>query len=248
LPTRVRGKYFTKEIDSDPILHIFSSQPFFDTPQTCRFDQEYTFETGGLLFSSFITIYSFTPQESATKQTHGTRSTPSIVCAAIQRFQNIRFVSFYGDKVMANNLMRFNPFGDLTRFEPWKNFEEMFKDFRLTPSWNAMEAEPRIKMDVTESDNAYTVKADIPGVSKDDIKVTVEGNQVCINVEVKKEKEEKKEGNVIRSERYFGSQYRSFTLGQDVDDTKADAKYNNGVLELTLPKKPGKASKQLSIN
>lgn len=148
---------------------------------------------------------------------------------------------------MANNLMRFNPFGDLTRFEPWKNFDEMFKDFRLAPSWGAMEAEPRIKMDVTESDKAYTVKADIPGVSKEDIKVTVEGNQVAISVEVKKEKEEKKEGSVIRSERYFGRQYRSFTLGQEVDDAKAEAKYTDGVLELTLPKKPGKSTRQLNI-
>ncbi len=149
---------------------------------------------------------------------------------------------------MANNLMRFNPFSDLTRFEPWKNLEEMFKDFRLAPTLGAMEGEPRIKMDVTETDTNYTVKADIPGVSKEDIKVTVEGNQVAINVEVKKEKEEKKEGNLIRSERYYGRQYRSFTLGQDVDDTKAEAKYTDGVLELTLPKKPGKSSKQLSIS
>ncbi|RJX30159.1 MAG: Hsp20/alpha crystallin family protein [Oxalobacter sp.] len=149
---------------------------------------------------------------------------------------------------MANNLMRFNPFGDLSRFEPWKNFEEMFKDFRLAPSWGAMEAEPRIKIDVNETDKDYTVKADIPGVNKEDIKVTVEGNQVSISVEVKKEKEEKKEGTVIRSERYFGRQFRSFTLGQDVDDGKASAKYSNGVLELNLPKKPGKSTKQLDIS
>ena len=125
---------------------------------------------------------------------------------------------------------------------------EMFKDFRLAPSWGAVEGEPRIKMDVTETDKAYTVKADIPGVNKEDIKVTVEGNQVSISVEVKKEQEEKKDGNVIRSERYYGRQYRSFALGQDVDDSTAEAKYNNGVLELTLPKKAGKASKQLSVS
>lgn len=149
---------------------------------------------------------------------------------------------------MARNLMRFNSFGDISRFEPMKNFEEMFKDFRLMPSWSSMEAEPRIKMDVTETDGAYQVKADIPGVNKEDIKVTIDGNQVSINVEVKKEQEEKKEGNVIRSERYYGQQFRSFTLSQEVDDTKAEAKYNNGVLELNLPKKPGIASKQISVS
>ncbi|MEA5098020.1 MAG: Hsp20/alpha crystallin family protein [Burkholderiaceae bacterium] len=149
---------------------------------------------------------------------------------------------------MARNLMRFNPFGDIARFEPMKGFEDMFKDFRLMPSWGSMEAEPRIKIDVTENDSAYQVKADIPGVNKDDIKVTIDGNQVSINVEVKKEKEEKKEGNVIRSERYYGQQYRSFTLAQDVDEAKAEAKYNNGVLELSLPKKAGTASKQIAIS
>lgn len=148
---------------------------------------------------------------------------------------------------MANNLMRFNPFGDLSRFEPLKNIEEIFKDFRLAPSWGSIEAEPRIKMDVTETDKAYSVKANIPGVSKEDIKVTVEGNQVSITVEVKKETEEKKEGNVIRSERYLGRQFRSFTLGQDIDDANAEAKYQNGVLELTLPKKASAKTKSLTI-
>jgi HSP20 family protein len=149
---------------------------------------------------------------------------------------------------MANNLMRFNPFGDLSRFEPWKNFEEMFRDFRLAPAWGGMDAEPRIKMDVSETDKEYTVKADIPGVKKEDIKVSIEGNQVSIHVEVKKESEEKKEGSVIRSERYYGRQFRSFSLGQEVDDANAVAKYADGVLELTLPKKPGKASKLLNIS
>ena len=149
---------------------------------------------------------------------------------------------------MANNLMRFNPFGDLSRMEPWKNVEDMFRDFRVAPNWGGMEAEPRIKMDVSETDKEYTVKADIPGVRKEDIKVTIEGNQVSINVEVKKESEEKKEGNLIRSERYYGRQFRSFSLAQDVDDAKSTAKYTDGVLELTLPKKAGKTTKQLSIN
>lgn len=149
---------------------------------------------------------------------------------------------------MANNLMRFNPFSELSRLEPWKNFDEIFKDFRLAPSWGAVEGEPRIKIDVTETEPAYEVKADIPGVSKEDIKVTVDGNQVSISVEVKKESEETKAGNIIRAERYYGRQYRSFSLAQDVDEAHAEAKYSNGVLELTLPKKAGKPSKQLNIS
>ena len=76
----------------------------------------------------------------------------------------------------------------------------------------------------------------------------IDGNQVSISAEIKKESEEKSDGNVISSERYYGKQYRSFSLAHDIDDKKAKAQYNNGVLELTLPKKSGSSSKQLTIN
>ena len=144
------------------------------------------------------------------------------------------------------NIMRFDPFGDIARLDPFRNIDDLLKDFRLTPTLRGVESEPRIRMDVSETDQAYLVKAEIPGVKKDDIKVAIEGNQVSITAEVKKE-EEKKSGNMIRGERYYGQQYRSFTLPQEVDDTKADAKYQDGMLELTLPKKPGTGSKQLAI-
>lgn len=144
------------------------------------------------------------------------------------------------------NMMRFDPFGDIARFEPFRNMEEFFKDFRMTPAWRGLEAEPRIRMDVSETDQAYMVKAEIPGVKKDDIKVAIEGNQVSLSAEVREEKDQKSE-NMIRSERYYGQQYRSFSLPQEVDDTKAEAKYHDGILELTLPKKPGTGRKQLSI-
>jgi len=148
---------------------------------------------------------------------------------------------------MANNLMRFNPFSEMARFEPFRDFDEMLNNFRMAPSWANMGAEPRIRLDVNETENAYMIKADIPGVSKDDIKVNIEGNQVTIQTEMKKEQEEKKEGKVVRSERYYGQQSRSFMLDQDVDDSKAEAKYQDGVLQLTLPKKPGSTKKQLTI-
>jgi HSP20 family protein len=147
---------------------------------------------------------------------------------------------------MAGNLMRFDPCGDIARFEPFRNIDEMFKDFRMMPGMRGMEAEPRIRMDMSETDQAYIVKAEIPGVKKEDIKVAIDGNEVSISAEVQR-KEEQKEGSMLRSERYYGQQYRSFALPQDVDDEKAEAKYQDGILELTLPKKPGTGSKQLSI-
>lgn len=148
---------------------------------------------------------------------------------------------------MANNL-RIAPFGELSRFEPFRNLDEIFNSFRMMPSWSNMEiVEPKIKIDVEETDDAYMVKADAPGVAKEDIRVSIEGNLVSIEFEVKKETEEKKEGKVIRCERYVGQQSRSFSLAQDVDESRAEAKYTDGVLQLTLPKKPGSAKKMLAI-
>lgn len=143
-------------------------------------------------------------------------------------------------------LKRFDPFSEMTRFEPFRNMDEFFNDLRMVPGWRGLEAEPRIRVDVAETEQAYTLKAEIPGVNKDDIKVAVEGNQVTLTAEVRQEKDEKT-GNTLRSERYFGVQTRSFTLPQDVDDANAQATYKDGILELTLPKKPGTARRQLQI-
>ncbi len=150
---------------------------------------------------------------------------------------------------MANNLRRIAPFGELSRFEPFRNLDEIFNSFRMMPSLGNMDVvEPKIRIDVNETDDAYIVKADAPGVSKEDIQVGVEGNQVTIEFEIKKETEEKEEGKIIRSERYVGRQSRSFSLAQDVDESKAEARYTDGVLQLTLPKKPGSSKKMLSIS
>lgn len=147
---------------------------------------------------------------------------------------------------MANNLMRFDPFTEIARFDPFSNLDDVFKDLRVAPAWRGVEAAPRIRMDMTETDKEYTVKAEIPGVKKDEIKVSIVGNQVSISAEVRKE-EDKKEGNMMRSERYYGQQFRSFTLPEEVDEATSVAKYNDGILELTLPKKPGTGVKQLAI-
>ena len=149
---------------------------------------------------------------------------------------------------MANNLSNFNPFNEISRFEPLRNLDEFFNNYRLSSPWSSWEPEQRIKIDVSETEDAYLVKADAPGVPKEDIKVTVEGNFVTIEFEVKKENEQQDEGKTVRSERYYGVQSRSFALAQDVDETKAEATYKDGVLELKLPKKPGSARTQLTIS
>jgi HSP20 family protein len=143
------------------------------------------------------------------------------------------------------NITRFDPFGELTRFDPFQDLDDVFRFPRNL--WRAAPAEPQIKMDVSEDEKTYRVKAEIPGVSKEDIKVSIDGNEVSISAEVKKEKEEKKGETVIRSERYYGKQFRGFTLQQGVDEGKAEAKYDNGVLELTLPKKQPGSARQVAV-
>jgi HSP20 family protein len=137
-----------------------------------------------------------------------------------------------------SNVTAYVPFAD-------SGFDELFRGF-LRPV-RVEKAPAAIKMDVTEQENAYVVKAEIPGVAKEDIQVSIEGNQVTIGAEVKREKEVKDGERVLRGERYFGSVYRAFTLPVEVDETASNAKYENGVLELTLTKKPANAGRKLTI-
>lgn len=148
---------------------------------------------------------------------------------------------------MANHLTRFDPFSDITRFEALNGIEDWFRDFQLRPALRDWNVEPRIKLDVSETDVAYTVKAEIPGVKKEDIKVDVEGGVVSITAELKHESEVKT-GKLLRTERSYGVQRRSFTLAHDIDDTKVVASYADGVLSLSLPKKSGKESKHIPIS
>jgi HSP20 family protein len=142
------------------------------------------------------------------------------------------------------NLARFDPFS-LARFDPFREFDDVF---RLPRSLlRGMPEEPQIKMDVSEDDKAFCVKAEIPGVAKDDIKVSIDGDRVSISAEVRKEKEEKKGETVIRSERYYGTQFRGFTVAHAIDPAKAEAKYENGILQLTLPKKDPSSAKEIAI-
>lgn len=136
---------------------------------------------------------------------------------------------------------------NLTRLDP---FDDLFRGFFVRPveMGNSTPAQaPSIKMDVRENGDAFQVHAELPGVKKEDIHVTIDGNLVSISAEVKQEREVKEGERTLRSERYFGKVSRSFQLAQDIDDGKAAAKFSDGVLELTLPKRAATASKRLAI-
>ena len=104
-----------------------------------------------------------------------------------------------------------------------------------------------MKVDVAEKNGHYTVAAELPGVRKEDIQVTIDGAEVTLAAEVKREKEVAKDERVLHTERSYGKVTRSFTLPQEVDEAKAEAKFRDGVLELTLPKKAAAARKQVTI-
>lgn len=127
--------------------------------------------------------------------------------------------------------------------------DDFFKGYFVRPMRYSgdMPEMQMIKMDVKEGEKDYTVHAELPGVGKDDIHVTIEGNTVAITAEVKKNSEQKEGDKVLRSERFYGKVYRSFALGQEVDEGAARAKFENGVLELVLPKKAATSARKLAI-
>jgi HSP20 family protein len=139
---------------------------------------------------------------------------------------------------------------NITRFNP---LEDAFENlFRGVPVWlpnpeTRAPAPTQFRMDVTENDKEYQVLAELPGVKKEEISITINGNEVTVSAEVKHEKDVNGE-TVLRAERYYGKIQRAFALGQEVDEATAQAKYNDGVLELTLPKKTVAAAKRLAVH
>jgi HSP20 family protein len=139
------------------------------------------------------------------------------------------------------NITRFDPFNELV--------DDFFKGFFVRPvAYEGRDALlPRMKVDVAEKNGHYLVSAELPGVRKEDIQVTIDGAEVTLAAEVKREKEVTEDERVLHSERAFGKVSRSFSLPQEVDEARAEAKFRDGVLELTLPKKAAAARKQVTI-
>lgn len=138
------------------------------------------------------------------------------------------------------NITRYDPFSDV--------FDDFLKGFFVRPIGFEIE-EPlrRVKIDVAEQNGEYKVLAELPGVKKDDIKVAIDGDEVSITAETRVERDAKDGERLLHSERTVGKVSRAFRLGQEIDEVRASAKYSDGVLELTLPKKATAAAKQLTI-
>ena len=131
-------------------------------------------------------------------------------------------------------------------------FDELFKDvapgFFIKPlHGDPLPVASQIRIDVSENDKEFAVHAEIPGVSKEDIQVSVDGNTVTLHAEIKQQDKQTEGDRVLRSERYYGAVSRSFQLPTDIDEAAAKAKYENGVLLLTLPKKTSSSPQKLIV-
>lgn len=128
--------------------------------------------------------------------------------------------------------------------------DDFFKD--VAPSFyvKPLHGEPlpaQIKIDVKETPEAYAVEAEVPGVSREDIHVTIDGPVVTLRAEIKQQDSQTDGAKLLRSERFYGAVSRSFQLPQDIDNAASKARYENGVLQLTLPKKLPTAGQRLTI-
>lgn len=145
------------------------------------------------------------------------------------------------------NLTHWNPFKATPRFDPIANFDDLFRGWNVRPMAREFDVAPDVRIDVNEDEKAFKVKAEIPGVEKKDIEISVEGNQVTISAEVKRETKKKEDEKELYTERYFGKVYRSFTLPNELDAAKAEAHYDQGVLTLTLPKKSNGGTRKIAV-
>jgi len=132
-------------------------------------------------------------------------------------------------------------------------FDEFFRD--LSPGFyvrplhgDPLPSASQIRIEVKDTPESYSVEAELPGVRKDDIQITVEDNVVTLSAEIKQNDEQRQGTQVLRSERYYGSVSRSFALPQPVDSSQSSAKFDNGVLNLVLPKRAAQKSNRIAVN
>lgn len=152
------------------------------------------------------------------------------------------------------SMERWRPRRGLTPWRPSRELDELrrrFEDF--WPSWPSLRRFPlEIEewvpaIDMYEKDNKYMVKAELPGLKEEDVDVSVVGDRLTIKGEKKAETEVKEE-NYYRSERSYGGFFRSIDLPPDADPAKVEASYDDGVLEVTIPKTAAVKPKKIKVS
>lgn len=132
-----------------------------------------------------------------------------------------------------------------------RNFDRLFDDSFLDRFFGASGHEAALRspaLDVAETEAGYKVALDLPGVAKDDVKITIDGRRVSVSAQTQREETRKDGERVIYRERSSQSFARSFTLPEEVDQEASQAKLDNGVLTLTLGKKRAAAARQIAVS
>ena len=130
------------------------------------------------------------------------------------------------------------------------DFDSMFEGFFRPTRWVEEEATEGLfpRLDVTERNGEFVVTAELPGVKRDDIEISIENGMLTISAETRSETEEKEGERVLRQERRYGKYLRSLRLGKEIDDRKVKATYRDGVLELVLPKAEAVKPKKINVD
>jgi HSP20 family protein len=140
---------------------------------------------------------------------------------------------------------------DMANLIPYSSpIDDLLSGFFVRPlslQTQGMDAPLQFRMDVHETENAYRVVADLPGVRKEYINVKIDGADVEISAEARREQNAGDGEKALLNERVAGKYYRRLSLGHDLDEANAQAKYVDGVLELTLPKSPDSMPKRITI-
>ncbi len=144
-------------------------------------------------------------------------------------------------------LTRAMPFGEMLRFEP---FHDWLDWARVLSSgvYGMNTLTPYLRLDVVDKDDAFEIKADLPGVKRDDLKIHINGRDVDIAAEMSGESKEEHDGKLLQSERVYGRFHRRLTLGEELDADRAKAAYEDGVLTITLPKNRNAKRKLLKVH
>ncbi len=130
----------------------------------------------------------------------------------------------------------------IVKWDPWQEIEDMFNRYTRAVGWprtgrsemiEAADWSPRV--DIAETPQAYTIRAEIPSVDKDDVKISIDGGMVTLSGERRQEKEDK-DKTWHRVERFYGSFSRSFALPDTIDAAAAKATFKDGLLTLDIPK------------
>ena len=140
-----------------------------------------------------------------------------------------------------------NAYGPGRPAAPIADLEDFFRSIGFRPTWREAGATPEMRLDIRDDGAGYRIEAEIPGVEKNDIELSIDGNQVSISVEVKRA-DRKGDEKELHVERSYGRTRRVFALPVDVDAGAATASYDRGILSVVLPKSVAGQTRRIAIS